>query len=335
VDHTDGTRITSHPLEISKASTPKGHVEFDEKEKIVMPAKYSIQVEKEGYATVISGIEKDQNKIILPNGTTVVRGTKLVGKTTETFIFIESSDLTIEVDTLGSVTVNNTTLKEPVQFKTLLKMNWIEGSFEMIDNANGKFAMDKMGEFTDVEPETVETTQNSFTSEFSVKNLASGSIYNDKLFTGNIPRFFVLHEDGTGYELLRDEQLIKYFRKKLSDPKTAISEQHIPETDAHSIIVLSPLFMGGYQSNAIGYRQLLRYSPLQPEIRAKIKHQVNEYNTWKQKQDNISRKYVIEQLNNEKLNVSDEKVIEKSQDFVLGSDKNATEEFIIKKYQLR
>jgi hypothetical protein len=86
IDHADGSKVFVTAKTKSQSPKTKGADE----ETIVLPSSYSSRVEKPGYATVINGQEKDSSKIILPNGTTVIRGTRQNGKSQDSFTFIQS-----------------------------------------------------------------------------------------------------------------------------------------------------------------------------------------------------------------------------------------------------
>jgi hypothetical protein len=155
------------------------------------------------------------------------------------------------VDSFGHVTVDSSD-SENIKAKTIIKINWIDGSFELVDDCGTTFSMDKAGSCQAVpyEPPS-ESLENS-----SINELITYSKATKNPHKGNHPRFFILHENGSGAELLRDEDVNKFLKLKAKDSSTVLSEEVMEESQGKSLLVVSPLQAGGKVPNAFCYRQV-------------------------------------------------------------------------------
>jgi hypothetical protein len=135
----EGTKIGVSP----KSNEPR----FDgESSTIVFPSSYIARIEKAGMATVIQGSENCESQVILPNSVRITRGSKGTKKKEDSYIFLEKTGLSLEVDTLGYLTVNHLDPYDPTEkLRTLFKLNWIEGNFESMDYSGTTFKIDRTG----------------------------------------------------------------------------------------------------------------------------------------------------------------------------------------------
>lgn len=254
VAHSDGTHIVVTP----KSADAKF---LDEAGQFKLPPACTTVVEKTGYATSTGGLEKEQNYLILPNKTTIRRGVKLCGKAQETFVFLEKSNLSIEADTLGHLVINarSHSIKDP-GFKTVLKLNWLEGSLEMSDGSGTQFQVTKNGD-TSIQKTPVSHPSSpaqplGFPAGRNLASLLSEETPLPSPFPGNTPRLFVIYEDGSGVELLRDDRLVGYFKDRLRDTKTEIIEEVSQDNDGVSLVSIRPANVVRGTAGSLIYRQV-------------------------------------------------------------------------------
>jgi hypothetical protein len=206
----------------------------------------SISIEKHGLATVSFESEKDYQSLVLPNNVRVKRGTKSDDKTTESYLFLEQGKYSCEVDSFGSLKLNERiTAGKNTTYKTLLNLNWITGQFDLLDKSGNAFNISPGGESKVTE---VELTQHSYAKLLNLpigKNLAAltqGVIDLPSGIPGNIPRFFMIRKDGSGIELLRDDSIIEYFKDRIKDKEIEVIEELLPEVqNGISFITIQPL----------------------------------------------------------------------------------------------
>jgi hypothetical protein len=206
----------------------------------------SISIEKPGLATISFESEKDYQSLVLPNNVRVKRGTKSDDKATETYLFLEQGKYSCEVDSFGSLKLNERiAVGKNTTYKTLLNINWITGQFDLVDHSGNAFNISSGGESMVTE---VELSQHKYAKPLSLpvgKNLAAltqGLIDLPSRIPGNIPRFFLIRKDGSGIEYLRDENIIEYFKDRIKDKEVEVIEEVLPELqNGISFITIQPL----------------------------------------------------------------------------------------------
>lgn len=167
----------------------------------------------------------------------------------------------------------------------------------------------------------------------NLKSLISGKVPLPSPVQGNLPRLFAIREDGSGTELLRDDQLLAYFKDAVKDPETEVIEERLQEGGALSIIVVKPLHVS--KSRNLVYRQLNRYPPLDTSRRLQVKAEVQKYREWFEAEAKDSERYTVAELNRDALPVDTTHQSSQTQTLLLGANKRITEEFILKKYQIK
>jgi hypothetical protein len=80
---------------------------------------------------------------------------------------------------------------------------------------------------------------------------------------------------------------------------------------------------------------MIRYKAIEQPLRDAFIAQLDSYHQWKDNQEENSRQYEIVELSKDKLHVNAGDASINSSLFALGQNKSATEDFIMKRYQLK
>ena len=226
MEHGDDTKVTLLPT--PESENPNSFT--DDGPTFKVPSLYKGVVEKEGFAKVELGPEKGFNFITLPNQTTLLRGVRASSRGNESYVFLKSKEYSIEADTWGNVTIN-TLPSHGEELKTLVEINWIEGTLCLKDHSGSKYSVDENGNSHVEKSETILPDTKAINLELepgeNLKSLVEEKSPLPCPFQGNIPRLFVIREDGTGSEFFRDDQLISYFKKQFKAGNTDIIEEKL------------------------------------------------------------------------------------------------------------
>lgn len=162
---------------------------------------------------------------------------------------------------MGSFKINERIIGgKSTSYKTLLNLNWITGQFDLVDSTGNSFKITSDGESEVIKTE-LKPHLYAKPLKFPVgKNLAAltqGMVKLPLNIPGNIPRFFVIRKDGSGYELLRDQTVVEYFKDRLKDKKVEIIEELLPDTqDGISFICIQSLNLFQSVTKSLMYRHV-------------------------------------------------------------------------------
>ncbi|KAJ3379772.1 hypothetical protein HDU84_006426 [Entophlyctis sp. JEL0112] len=167
--------------------------------------------------------------------------------------------------------------------------DWVGGSFSATDSSNGtRFAVDSSGGCT-VTPSQV--TPQLVNSEEAVAPLdpvnSEGGFVRQFLQSPlratpdvpcNPPALFMLEDDGSGVQLLRDLDLFEFFKGCSQNPDVEIIERIINENDTPAglavTVVGKPYSSAQASSDIVVFRQLIRYPPVGLTERTAIKERL-------------------------------------------------------------
>ncbi|KAI8837572.1 hypothetical protein BC829DRAFT_43618 [Chytridium lagenaria] len=119
----------------------------------------------------------------------------------------------------------------PKSPEEIYEFNWLLGTLQTVDSSNTSFTINADGSFEVTKvPATDRPTSPSRTRGVQkdgtlVSALLRSEWSPDPTVPRNPPRLFVIDEDGSGVELLRDMDLIPYLRREINNPETTIVEE--------------------------------------------------------------------------------------------------------------
>ncbi|KAJ3114084.1 hypothetical protein HDU96_002579 [Phlyctochytrium bullatum] len=180
-------------------------------------------------------------KIEFGNGTVLQRRVNL--ETKEFTIQYIKDDLRLELDSSG----HGKLIARPLltsDGSDLYEFNWLKGTIQTIDETKTKFVVNSDGSYQSrkISPANSDTERNERPSLVAplppstsiVSSLVRGERLSASINVRNPPRLFVLEEDGSGLELLRDTDLIPFLRREYENPDSTIVEE--PSEDDPNII---------------------------------------------------------------------------------------------------
>ncbi|KAJ3227769.1 hypothetical protein HK099_000442 [Clydaea vesicula] len=227
--------------------------------------------------------------------------------------------------------------------------NWFENLYKHIDVDGTTFEINDKQEFLFASAvNNVSSRTNHQLQNFSVGTLTDNLISHfgkDFNFSGlateeknaiyNCPRLFLINQDGSGFELLRDRDLFFYLREQSSNPNTSICEEAVDgEEGSISVSILSQE-INETSSQQIKFRHLVRHPELTVEGNNNLKVEIEKFSLEKdaKREEYLKNSDVFEEQEFPKL---DENLLRKSESFfVHGLDRTATEEAICKKFLLK
>ncbi|XP_048834664.1 sperm-associated antigen 17 isoform X2 [Brienomyrus brachyistius] len=245
-EHADGTRITTFYRDIEGAVT-KGEEEpctERKKEKLVM-------VEYEGFATVVMSCDKTACSAVFGDGTVIKathRGEYQVVPSSGGFLHIHEDGSTVYTSQHNS----NTTLtsggdNEKLQPGSYVMKHTSEVVCEVTDPEENHFKVMVDGEtYIDIsrtEDHWEGEEEEGEEEEHQGRNGKGANLSKSSCtgLEGSSARFFVVHPDGSGTELLSLEDVEDFLDKAQADPKVAVLKEAIPEfPGVLGITVLKP-----------------------------------------------------------------------------------------------
>ncbi|XP_041887114.1 sperm-associated antigen 17 isoform X3 [Corvus kubaryi] len=230
VEHADGTRITTVFEICEHHSVPEGSVETE----VITKKVKGTRVENPEFATVITNCEDGTCCTLFGDGTSILakpQGTYQVSPKKGGFLFIDedcSAVYTHEVYDFISK-------EEKKQAGRYIMKHTSSTICEMMDPEGNIFKVMVDGS-TDVCIPSI--------GSGSKEERSSAADEVNKLITydEHAPRFFIISADGSGTELLRRKDVLKYMAEACSDPATAVLQDPVQEqTGILSITVLCPM----------------------------------------------------------------------------------------------
>nr|XP_056704379.1 sperm-associated antigen 17 [Euleptes europaea] len=237
VDHADGTRITTFFQECDEILSD-GSEEADTEPQIITRQVKCIRVENPNFATIITNSEDSTCCAIFADGTSIIskpQGTYQVLPMNKGHLFIDEHCTAVyspeAFDKSRCEIISN---KEDQQIgKYIMKHNSYIAC-EMTDNAGNIFKVMSDGSTSEFIA--------SCDSDEKELELEPTEIQTLVVYGEHAPRFFIVHADGSGTELLRTRDTDEYLCMAYGDPVTAVLQEPIQECPGIlSITVLCPL----------------------------------------------------------------------------------------------
>ena len=194
-----------------------------------------VKVECAGYATVIFNCDDIIATTIFGNGTQVI---SLPDGTYEVF-HSEGSRLHVDADGTALYTPKHEQIKDnPEALYTMRHKHPV--IFEMVDKIGNMFSVKNTGEAQVLKGLDLENVIKSAGEDGgeSQDNKEKGKVEEENM---HAPRFFVIHDDGSGMELLRMKDIQEYLEIADRDPTTAILADPITDhPDIKGINIMRP-----------------------------------------------------------------------------------------------
>ncbi|KAJ3074070.1 Sperm-associated antigen 17 [Podochytrium sp. JEL0797] len=166
--------------------------------------------------------------------------------------------------------------------------NWLNGTFDSTDSTGTNFSISPTGEctVTDPEPTTTPTTTSTphvtdITSPEYIHRLVTSPPATSVTSPRNPPKLFIIQDDGSGVQLLRDADLLAFFKDQMRNPHTEVLEDAGAVGDGVGLFVTVVGKPVGSVADAtmtpVFYRQLLKCPPLNAEMRTNLSRDVQTF----------------------------------------------------------
>ncbi|KNC99251.1 uncharacterized protein SPPG_05507 [Spizellomyces punctatus DAOM BR117] len=340
-EHADGTSIATKLV--------AGTSELETDEACKKPVEINIKCR--GYASLMFNRDSGVTRLEFPNKIVVERWFK--SGESEASYRILKGDLLLEIDCTGKALFKPASYQQHVHEEAGSHyINWLDGSLVMHDWAGNRFEIDKSGQSrvnlmqTDGKATSAPSPE-SITSLLGQRALCS-SLSNISYRPGNAPRLFLLREDGSGLELLRDLDTLNYLIEYKDKPSVKIIDeplQQSPSSLCLTILVSDDDTEDSYiaksqQGAIVKYRQLICHPRVTQHLRKLVMSDMKALENWKVGKEQSSNGYAMyEKLNPDAENVAEELTTRQStiedDKLVYGRDRNTTEQAIRQKYLLK
>ncbi|KAJ3103921.1 hypothetical protein HDU97_009733 [Phlyctochytrium planicorne] len=182
----------------------------------------SVTVSSPRFATV-SFNKEDEVKIVLPNGACLER--KAGGQSNDAGHCVFS--FTMESLSLSFSSYGSCTYKPFKTSKEQYNINWVQGNLSVDDDDNTiRIEELKVVEASRKQGSTPKTTKTAAKSKGSLLKQLMESSSSTISNISNPPRVFVVEEDGSGYEILRDEDIWRFLARKTNQSGYEVTEDH-------------------------------------------------------------------------------------------------------------
>ncbi|KAL4233858.1 Sperm-associated antigen 17 [Mactra antiquata] len=235
LEHADGTRITTYYREtqipLNDGATEDGEKEYD------IQANKFVKVECPGFATVEFNCMTSENLTIFGNGTTV-------NIFPDGYYMLHHYDGgRLEVDTEGTLTYFPRPVKNMEQLLPDREIRYMfshnaDVTVETVDSDGNVFNVKNNGDFSVIPANADDVSDVS--SEDQPKSDKKITVFKE-----HAPRFFIIHADGSGTELLRYQDIAEYLTSAEQSPATAVLRDELPDfPGVLGITILKP-YTGG------------------------------------------------------------------------------------------
>ncbi|XP_072369842.1 sperm-associated antigen 17 [Scyliorhinus torazame] len=227
VEHADGTRITTFFQDVPNTDYEMQCETESNSHKVTRHIKF-IRVECVGFATVIMNWEDYTFSAVFGNGTTII------AKPQGMYQIFPASFGCLLIDQDGCAVYTSEINNDILEYATVNDMELQTGAYFMRKTSQ------IICEVMDPEENHFQVTMDGNTLVFTPNGNQEGE-EEDALLQGHMakqepitykkhaPRFFVLHADGSGTELLRSSEVEEYLYQAYSGPATAVLKEQLPE----------------------------------------------------------------------------------------------------------
>ncbi|XP_072182655.1 sperm-associated antigen 17 [Excalfactoria chinensis] len=235
VDHADGTRITTFYQDCREHLVPQDNKKTDELSETITRKVKCIQVENPEFAIVTTNCEDGTCCAVFGDGTSIIakpQGTYQVLPNKTGSLFIDEECSAVYTHEACSFTT-----KKGMQAGRYIMKHTSSTICEMMDPEGNLFKVMADGS-TSVLVQSIDFDNKENGSSASVLPEINKSISYDE----HVPRFFIIHMDGSGTELLRSKDVEEYLAEVSGDPAVAVLQEPVQEyPGAVSITILFPL----------------------------------------------------------------------------------------------
>ncbi|TPX65553.1 hypothetical protein SpCBS45565_g05046 [Spizellomyces sp. 'palustris'] len=338
--HADGTSIAT------KLAGGTSELETEETCKPV-----EINVKCRGYASLMYNRSSGVTRLEFPNKIVVERW--LNSGESEASYRILKGDLLLEIDCTGKALFKPASYQQQDHEEAGSHyINWLDGSLVMHDWAGNRFEIDKSGQSSvnlmQTDGDAASTpSQESIASLLGQRALCK-SLSNISFRPGNAPRLFLLREDGSGLELLRDLDTLDYLIEYKDKPTVKIIDEPLQQSPSSLCLTIlvtdddteDSHIAKSQQGAIVKYRQLICHPRVTQHKRKLVMSDMKALENRKMGIEQSSNGYAMYgKLNADAENVAEELTTRQStiddDKLVYGRDRNATEEAIRQKYFLK
>ncbi|WAR08114.1 SPG17-like protein [Mya arenaria] len=235
LEHADGTRITTYYRE-TQVPLGDGATDDGEKEYDIQTNKF-VKVECPGFATVEFNCMTSENLTIFGNGTTV----NIFPDGYYMLHHYEGGRL--EIDTEGILTYFPRPVKNMEQLLPEREIRYMfchnaDVTVETVDSDGNVFNVKNNGDFSVIPANTDDISDVSSEDQMRLERKIT-------VFKEHAPKFFIIHADGSGTELLRYQEIAEYLTSAEQSPATAVLRDELPDfPGVVGITILKP-YIGG------------------------------------------------------------------------------------------
>ncbi|KAJ3219014.1 Sperm-associated antigen 17 [Dinochytrium kinnereticum] len=303
-DHADQTKIKSR-LSASPRDGSELSLREIESEIYAVPTSDGEAIRRVSPEKVVISAEEMCGKITLKenglyarldfwNGSTLQRRFTSDGDFTVHYI---REDLTLELNSRGEAKFfpRSALLKSPEE---VYEFNWLMGTMRTTDSSNTTFLINKDGSYEISKLPLSESlpTKRPLTAlkdGHLVASLLRSEWTPDDSIPRNPPRLFIIEEDGSGMELMRDLDMIPYLRRESNNPQTTIVEEKLEEDPGAvgvSVVTKVDALEDGVKlkDSVITYRMLTRYPPMTKATRRQLLAEMSQYREWQAEKEERS-----------------------------------------------
>ncbi|KAK3098986.1 hypothetical protein FSP39_024961, partial [Pinctada imbricata] len=238
VEHADGTRITTYYRENQTSASSGENEEIDGAKDFDHQTIKFVKVECPAYATVEFNCVTSENLTIFGNGTTI-------NVFPDGYYMLHHHDGgRIEVDIEGTVTYYPRPNKISEQLLPERELQYVlrhnaDVVLETVDPDGNVFNVKSTGDYT------VLTANGDDMSDISAEEMNKLGFKKLATYKEHAPRFFIIHADGSGTELMRYQDVAEYITNAEQSPATAVLRDDLPDyPGVQGITILKP-YLGG------------------------------------------------------------------------------------------
>ncbi|KAG7496175.1 hypothetical protein JOB18_013507 [Solea senegalensis] len=228
--------VFNAPCKDGDESASKGSVST--KERVVL-------VEKEGYATVVMYPERHMAHVFLADGTVITgdnQGVYQVFPSSVGFLQIQSDGKCVySTDTLVNPSLQD---DSPINQPGIYTMSHTDSvACDVTDPDGNHFQVMEDGQISVLNVSAAPSTEKQYDEDDNQEK----EVVEDKEVASRLPvkhcsRLFLVHEDGSGTELLSSQVVEELLYQAYSDPTIAVLREPLPDTqDEFGITILKPL----------------------------------------------------------------------------------------------
>uniref|UniRef100_A0A8C6DMY7 Sperm associated antigen 17 n=1 Tax=Moschus moschiferus TaxID=68415 RepID=A0A8C6DMY7_MOSMO len=245
VDHADGTRITTFYQVYEDLTTSSEDQETAEGPQRITRQVKCMRIESSHYATVITNCEDSSCCATFGDGTSIIakpQGMYQVLPPNTGCLHIDRDCSAIYCHESSSDIYHPFQKREQLRASRYIMKHTSEVICEVMDPEGNTFQVMADGSVSTILPENnLEDDLNAKAESYD--SLSSTHLHKNHLqiYGEHVPRFFVIHADGSGVELLRDSDIEEYLSLAYGESTTVVLQEPVQEhPGALSITVLRP-----------------------------------------------------------------------------------------------